>query len=366
VASCQNYEHGYFSPFRHITADNPDLVVHVGDYIYESNTIGLRVPRQHALPEAYTLDDYRARYALYKSDADLASAHAASPWLVTWDDHEVDNDYAADQSEEGDAVELFLSRRAAAYRAYYEHMPLPRRAVPFGSHMRLYAQRAFGNLASIYMLDQRQYRSPEACGRPGKPAGNRMNCPELSLPTRTMLGTAQEQWLEGALGATRARWNLLAQGTVMSYLDEDPGPGRLFWSDAWNGYPAARERLLGLLEKTKASNPVVLTGDIHTFVVSGLNRTPDNLESPLVASEIATTSVSSWGMPAKILDDWRAINPNLLLASSTHRGYVRLDITPQRLSADLIGIDSPEDPRSAARTLHRFVIESDRPGPLRA
>jgi alkaline phosphatase D len=364
LASCQHYEQGYFSPLRHIAADNPDLVVHVGDYIYEYNTISEGIVRRHNLPEAYTLEDYRARYALYKSDPDLLAAHAVCPWLVTWDDHEVDNDYAGGISEEDDSGELFLARRAAAYRAYYEHMPLPRRAVPSGAHMRLYAQRTFGNLASIYMLDQRQYRAPEACGLTGKPAGNRGNCAELSLPTRTMLGASQEGWLEAQLRRSRTKWNLLAQGTVMSYLDEDPGAEKLFWSDSWNGYPAAREQVVSLLERTQVSNPVVLTGDIHSFLVGGLNRVADNPESPLIATELVTTSVSSWGIPQQTLDAWRSINPNVLLATSSHRGYVRLDITPERLSADLVGIESAQDPLAAARTIQKIVIESNQPRPL--
>ncbi|HSC05549.1 MAG TPA: alkaline phosphatase D family protein, partial [Steroidobacteraceae bacterium] len=159
VASCQQYEHGYYAAYRHIVADDPDLIVHVGDYIYEL-TWGKDLVRHHGSGECYTLADYRARYALYRSDPDLAAAHAACPWLLTWDDHEVDNDYAGDSSEEADDPELFHARRAAAYRAYYEHMPLPRRAAPAGAAMRLYTSLPFGNLLNLHLLDERQYRSP--------------------------------------------------------------------------------------------------------------------------------------------------------------------------------------------------------------
>ena len=168
VASCQQYEHGYYAAYRHMREDAPDLIVHVGDYIYEQSW-GTNPVRSHGAPECYTLDDYRTRHALYRGDEDLQAAHAACPWLVTWDDHEVDNDYAAAISEENDAEALFLARRAAAYQAYYEHMPLPRRAVPFGAHMRLHAARAFGDLAQIVMLDGRQYRSPH-CLSGARPA----------------------------------------------------------------------------------------------------------------------------------------------------------------------------------------------------
>jgi alkaline phosphatase D len=255
VASCQQYEHGYYTAYRQMMADNVDLIVHTGDYIYEMSWGESKV-RAHGSPECYTLEDYRARYALYKSDPHLAAAHASCPWLVTWDDHEVDNDYAGAVSEENDPPELFLARRAAAYRAYYEHMPLPRRAVPSGAHMRLYAQRAFGDLVALHMLDQRQYRSPIACPPPGRRgAWSVSNCPELQDSSRTKLGAAQEEWLFAALGSSRARWNLLAQGTVMAHIDEDPGPGHTYWTDGWNGYPAARDRLVNFLaESTRSSS----------------------------------------------------------------------------------------------------------------
>jgi len=366
VACCQQYEHGYFSAYRHMLADDLDLIVHNGDYIYELS-FGTDRVRSHGTPEAYSLDDYRARFSLYKSDPDLAAAHAACPWLVTWDDHEVDNDYAGTVSEEDDDTESFLARRTAAYRAYYEHMPLPRRAVPLGSQMRLYAQRAFGDLASIFMLDQRQYRSAEACPQQGHGGGHRVSdCAELDLPSRTMLGERQESWLFAGLASSRARWTLLAQGTVMAYVDEQPGAGHRFWTDAWNGYPAARARLIDFLADRRIANPVVLSGDIHAFVVSGLHREAADLSSPVVASELVTTSISSQGIPQKTLDDWRAGNPNLLLADSQHRGYLRLDLTHSALKADLVAMDAVKDPRTNAHTLRSFVIEADHPGPVAA
>ncbi len=367
VVSCQHYEQGYFSAYRHMLADNLDLIVHVGDYIYELSW-GENLVRRHGAPDTFTLEDYRARYALYKSDPDLAAAHAAYPWLVTWDDHEVANDYAGATSEDDDDPELFLARRAAAYRAYYEHMPLPRHAVPFGPNMRLYAQRSFGDLASIFMLDQRQYRSPEACPRPGRKGSNRVggDCAELEDPSRTMLGTRQEQWLNAALSETRSRWNVLAQGTVMAHIDEDPGPGHRYWTDAWNGYPAARSRLLKSLSDRRVANPVVLSGDIHAFVVSRLNQDARDLASPVVASELVTTAVTSQGMAQKTLDEWRVGNPNLLLASSEARGYMRLDMTRERLLADLVALSSEKDPHSTTRIMKSFAVESGKPGPVPA
>jgi len=367
VVSCQQYEHGYFNAYRHMLDDNLDLITHVGDYIYEVSW-GAKGVRSHGTPEAYTLDDYRARYALYKTDPDLSAAHAAYPWVVTWDDHEVNNDYADDISQENDDPDLFLARRAAAYRAYYEHMPLPARMIPVGPKMRLHSHYSYGDLLSITLLDGRQYRSPEACPRPGFAGSNNVtqDCAELELESRTMLGSRQEAWLGGILKSDNRAWNLLAQGTVMSYIDEDPSANKRFWTDAWNGYPAARARLMNFLSSAKIPNPVVLSGDIHAFIASGLHQTAADLESPVVASEFVTTSVSAQALPQSTLSAWQAANPNLLVATSEYRGYTRLDITPARLQADLIAMDSVKTPKSGRKTLHSFAVESGRPLPVKA
>lgn len=367
LVCCQHYEQGYYTAYRHVVADAPDLILHVGDYIYESNS-HLRV-RNHDLPVAFTLDDYRARHALYRSDPDLAAAHAAHPWLLVWDDHDVANDYAGEVSEENEDPKLFLARRAAAYRAYYEHMPMPRWAVPAGPDMHMYGQRSYGDLASILLLDQRQYRSPEACPPPGRAGGHRIDeheCPELAAPGRTMLGARQEQWACAALADSRTKWNLLAQGTLMGHLNEAPLPEHRYWTDAWNGYPAARDRLVGFLAQSKVSNPVVLSGDIHAFVVSGLHRTAADLESPVVAPEFVTTSVSSDAMPEQYFADARRLNPNLMVATGLHRGYLRLNVRRAELRADLIALETVKQPNGAARVLSSFVVESGRPTPVEA
>jgi len=368
VANCQHYEQGYYTAYRHMLDDNLDLILHVGDYIYEVGSAqDVELVRRHGAPTTFTLDDYRARHALYKTDPDLQAAHAACPWLLVWDDHDVANDYAGDISEYDDDPELFRARRAGAYRAYYEHMPLPRQAVPFGPDMRLYAERATGNLASFFLLDQRQYRSPEACPLPGRRGGHRVShCPEIDDPTRTMLGSRQELWLQGRLAASRSRWNVLAEGTVMSYIDEEPRPGKTFWTDAWNGYPVARDRLMALLADEKVSNPVVLSGDIHAYVVSGLHLKAGELDSPVVACEFTATSISSHGPAQSILDGWQRMNPNLLLINGEHRGYLRLDLTRDRLQTDLVILDTEKKPNSPRRTLASFVVEVGNSQPMRA
>ena len=367
VVCCQHYEQGYYTAYRHMLADNLDLIVHVGDYIYEGNSV--KKVRNHNMPVAYTLDDYRARHALYRTDRDLANAHAAVPWLLIWDDHDVANDYADDISEEDDDPQLFLARRAAAYQAYYEHLPLPRWAVPSGPAMRLYAQRSFGDLASIVLLDQRQYRSPEACPPLGRAGGHRVeesSCPELDDPSRTMLGGRQEAWAQGQLLASQTRWNLLAQGTLMAHNNEAALPEHRYWTDAWNGYPAARERLMKFLAERHIANPVVLSGDIHAFVVSDLRLKAADLSSPVVAPEFVTTSISSDALPETYFENVRKLNPNLLTATGLYRGYVSLDITKEHLRADLIAIDTVKTPDSGRHTLVSYVVEAGKPALLTA
>jgi alkaline phosphatase D len=294
VASCQQFEHGYFHAYRHMLADDLDLIVHVGDYIYESSW-GSPAVRHHKIPECVSLEDYRLQYALYRSDPDLQAAHAQYPWLLTWDDHEVENDYAGEMSLTDDPRAWFLARRAAAYAAYYEHMPLPRRALPHGADLRLFNRRAFGTLATLYMIDSRQYRSPLACTRPFWRGARMVNCSELHDPQRTKLGEAQESWLRERFAISETQWNLLAQGTLMAYLNEGTKDEPLFRNDSWNGYHAARERMMAALVETRVANPVVLSGDIHAFLVANLHRNPADAESPLVASELVATSISSHG-----------------------------------------------------------------------
>jgi alkaline phosphatase D len=365
LAACQQYEHGYYSAYRHMLTDDLDLIVHVGDYIYE-HSWGDRLIRRHEADETYTLEDYRRRHAFYRTDPDLAAAHAAYPWLITWDDHEVDNDYVGDTSRDGDDPHVFLARRAAAYRAFYEHLPLPRKAMPTSGGMRLHAQRAFGDLASIALLDERQYRARQACAPAGKRGGQRVApCPELDDPSRTVLGAAQEQWLQATLTASRARWNLLAQGVVMSYIDEDPGEGRRYWSDGWGGYPPARKRLLDFLAERRIANPVVLSGDIHAFVAGVLNAIPEDAASPVVATELVTSSITSQGLPESLVKNI-ATNANISHVSSTHRGYVRIDLSRERLHADLVAMDDATQKDSGRSTLAAFAIEHGRPALVRA
>ena len=367
-ASCQQYEQGYYGAYRHVVADDPDLVLFLGDYIYEASW-GRDHVRRHGSREAKTLIDYRMRYALYKSDTDLQAAHTIAPWIITWDDHEVENDYANDRSENNDDPEWFLARRAAAYKAFYEHMPLPRSAMPSGPNARIHARIAYGDLATFHVLDDRQYRSPQACPRPGRGGSNTVyatECAELADPARTLLGAEQENWLEAGLGASRTRWNILAQQSVMAQVDQRPGPGRRAWTDAWDGYPLARKRLLDFIAGRKVPNPVALGGDVHMFYVNDLKADFDNAASPTVASEFVGTSITSQSRSQESVRRLLPDNPHIRFADSRYRGYTRVELTPGRMAVDLRAMENVASPDAPCSTLASFVVENGRPGPQKA
>jgi alkaline phosphatase D len=368
-ASCQQYEQGYYGAYRHVLADAPDVVAFLGDYIYES-TWGKDHVRSHGSPEPYTLEDYRARHALYRSDPDLQASHAACPWILTWDDHEVDNDYADDRPEDGMGREAFLERRAAAYRAYFEHLPLPPRMRPEGPRMRIHTHLDWGALARFHIVDTRQHRSWQACPRPNRRGGSNTvdieECPRLGAPGRSMLGRAQERWLERTLGESRAQWNLLAQTTPMAQFDQLPGPGRRAWTDGWDGYPAARQRLLDFLHSRRIANPVVLGGDVHSFNVNQLKLDFDDPASPSVASEFVTTSITSQAWPQERLNQYLPDNPHMLLVDSRYRGYTRVDASAARMQVDLRAMESVQRRDAPCRTLASFTVESETPRPQRS
>lgn len=364
-ASCQQYEQGWYTAHRHMAADDLDLVAFLGDYIYESSW-GREHVRKHDAGEPYTLDEYRARHALYKSDPDLQQAHAACPWIVTWDDHEVDNDYANDRPEDGMPREPFLARRAAAYRAYYEHMPLPASMRPVGPDMRIHTALPWGRLANFFVLDDRQYRDPQVC--PSRRGGGSTVvdpeiCTEIDERSRSLLGAAQEAWLERSLAGSKAGWNILAQQTLMAQLDRKLGPGRQFWTDGWDGYPMARRRLLDFIQLNRIRNPVVIGGDVHMHWVADLKPDFDDDRSPVVASEFCGTSISSQGPSQKMVDALARENPHVRYGRSDRRGYVRASIAGGRFSVDLVGLETVKKPDARAEVLARFAVEDGRPGP---
>ena len=355
--SCQNYEMGYFTAYQHAAAEDLDVIFHLGDYIYEAAGSPGRA-RSHAGLELITLDDYRTRYAVYKTDADLQAAHAAFPWIVTWDDHEVQNNYAGAVSQDNDSPEVFLTRRAAAYQAYYEHMPL-RTARPAGPSLRLYRRFSFGSLASFFVLDTRQYRTDQPCGD-----GGQVLCPGVFDPNATLLGASQERWLVRGLAGSRARWNVLPQQVMMAPVDRAPGQDRRYAMDQWGGYNAERTRLLEFFGARRTSNPVVLTGDSHSNWVNDLKINATDPKSPVVATEFVGTSITSGGDGFDGLDTFGGLaseNPFVKFYNS-QRGYVSCEITPKQMRAEYRVLDYVTRPDSPRKTRAVFVVEDGRPG----
>jgi len=364
-ACCQQYEQGYYVAYRHMAQEALDLVIHVGDYIYESSW-GRNHVRSHGADEPRTLIEYRNRYALYKSDTDLQAAHAAFSWIVTWDDHEVQNDYANDRSQFLEDPAVFLERRAAAYQAYYEHLPLPAWARPAGPHMQLYTHAAFGQLVRFHVLDDRQYRSHQVCARPDRGGSNVVlasACPERLDEKLTLLGTAQEQWLLDGLGQSNARWNIIAQQTLMAQADRFPGPeAQQFWTDGWDGYPRARERLLHFISERRMGNVIVIGGDVHMSVVADLKVDFDDPRAPVVASEVVTTSITAQGMSRKQADAIVAKNPHIKFMNSVNRGYTMMEVTADRCIARLRTVRSVTDRYAPIRDLAAYAVEHGKPG----
>lgn len=360
-ASCQKYEAGFYSAHAHMVEEAPDLILFLGDYIYEGAPGSKGAVRLHANPEPKDVAGYRVRYASYKTDPLLQAAHAVAPWMVTWDDHEVSNDYGGDHDQDGVSGETFLRRRAAAYQAYYEHMPLRRRTIPVGPDMLLYRRLDWGTLAQIQVVDDRQYRDGKPCQPPGPPHRGKLigDCEERRDPARSILGQTQEAWLMDSLATSKAQWNLLAQQTLFSELQlGDPAiqATRAYSSDGWDGYPASRARILRQWREAKVSNPIALGGDIHAFAAADLCEASDG---PAVGAEFVGGSISSLGGGEGA---YAAKNPHIKLYDGAVRGYGRVDLTPKDSRVTFRAVENALVPTSPIRDLARFALENGVPG----
>jgi len=375
LASCQHYEAGYFTVHREIAAADVDLVLFVGDYIYTTEVPSYNRVRRHphrfpSRHERHTLADYRIHHASYKLDADLRACHAAHPWLLAWDDNEVVNDYTGDHDadmEEGD-VQAFLAVRAAAYRAYFEHLPISPSRAPTGPRMHMQARYDWGRLATFWTVDTRQHRDPSPCERPTQRlfSGKLLrDCPALQAPERQMLGAAQESWLGWELASSMADWKFIAQSTQVSPGTLRAPFGRVIYGDGWDAFPGARERLMQAIAQPRVPDVVCLGGDVHRHVAAQLRLHPDDPTSPVLASEIVATSVSSKGL-SEVVTAWiKSGNPDMLHARADQRGYVVLDVTPSRVEVEFRGTPHPVRPDARFRTQARYRIDRGIPGPRR-
>jgi alkaline phosphatase D len=367
--SCQKYEAGFYAAWHHVVAEDPDLILFLGDYIYEGAPSAKDAVRLHKNPEPMDLAGYRVRYATYKLDPLLQAAHQIAPWATTWDDHEVANDYAGAFDEGNSDPAIFLHRRAAAYQAYYEHLPLRPAMHPKGPDMRLYRTLDWGNLAQFQIVDDRQYRGTRACQPPGLVEAHKKYkslvapCADLDDPARSMLGTDQEAWLMDKLGTSKAKWNILAQQTLMHrQLRTDPAApeaGPKIPADTWTGFPAARDRIFRRWSDAKTSNPLTLGGDIHAFAASDLTS-PERPDGPAIASEFVGGSITSLFHD----DSYKALakSNGLAFAENEVRGYARLDFTAKGAEVSFRGLADARREDSAISDIARFSLEAGRPG----
>lgn len=362
--SCQNYEHGYYTAHEHLAAEDLDFVVHLGDYIYEKRFPSSPTVREHEAGECITLPQYRARYAHYKRDTALQKSHAACPWIATTDDHEVANNFAGAVPQNPDPGD-FLLRRAAAYQAFYEFLPFRRACLPTGPDMRMFRRLPFGDLIDLHVLDTRQYRTDQPCGDGTKP-----RCADALADTQTMMGAEQEQWLARGLRASRARWNVLANQVMINQVKRAPADGaadaELYSMDSWDGYVAARNRLMRVFADLKATNPVVITGDVHSNWVADLKLDFNDASSPIVGAEFVGTSISSGGDGAEgSVDAIAKLNPHIKFFNR-RRGYVRNVVTPSRWVADYRVVEYVSRPGAPIETRASFAVEAGTRGIVRA
>ncbi|WP_237389744.1 alkaline phosphatase D family protein [Bacillus sp. USDA818B3_A] len=361
--SCQQFEHGFYTAYQHLAKEDLDLVFHLGDYIYEYGAneyiASTGNVRTHSGPEIKTINDYRNRYAQYRSDEHLKAAHAAFPWVVTWDDHEVENNYANLIPEKGQSVEEFVVRRAAAYQAYYEHMPLRKSTMPQGADMKIFRDFQYGDLASFFVLDTRQYRDDQANGDSSSP-----QTAESLDPKRTLMGEEQEEWLFNGLDRSKTEWNVLAQQIFFAQRNYGTAAKPKFSMDSWDGYPAARQHVLDYAKDKQLNNLMVLTGDVHASWASNLIEDFDNADSRIIGAEFVGTSITSGGNGADKRADTDKIlglNPHIKFFND-YRGYVRCRVTPERWQADYRVVPYVSKTGADVSTRASFIFEKDEQG----
>ena len=359
-ASCQDITNGYFAAYNDMVRQDPRLIIHTGDYIYESIYRGgvRRIP----VPVAMTLEDYRLLHARYKLDPHLQRAHAAAPWLLIWDDHEVENDWGGSYSESIRDPEQFLKRKTAAIKAYYEHLPLRLSTKMQRGRSRIHQRTVIGDLIEFNLLDCRQYRDQPPCqDEAGHVPLQIKPCEEALSQDRSMLGHEQERWLRLGFGHAGAKWNSLVQTTYMAPFDYISGTDTGYKTDGWDGYAATRQRILDMIVEKRAVNPVAIGGEIHAFYAGVVNATAFDFDSPPVLSELICTSITSGGGEDKRYHETLGLfpeNPFARFFENRVRGYALCNVNHQRWHTSLRMIDDVQDPNSPGSTLKELVIEA--------
>ena len=365
-ASCSRWDAGFFTAYGHLAEEDVDLVVHLGDYLYEYGINAHGGARNQPMgpelaSETTDLARYRLQYGVYKSDPDLMAAHAAHAFVVTPDDHEVENNWADEVPEASSQSKgpLWMPRRTAAFQAYYENLPFRASSVPQGADMRIHRRVGFGDLLDLNVIDTRQYRDDQPYGDGSDAPG-----PESTDPSTSMMGFEQEAWLLGNFAKSSARWQVIANQAPMAETDQDAGPGKLLFMDPWDGYVANRERVLGGAVNRGVDNLVVITGDRHQNYASNLLLDYDDPASPVVGSEFVGTSITSGGDGADMTpggENLLAANPHMRFFNS-QRGYVRCRVTKEEWRSDFRVVPYVTRPGAPISTRATYVVEDGVPG----
>lgn len=367
-ATCQRWSSGYYTAYRDMVQNDLDLVFHLGDYIYEYPIT--RSGRDGLIPSGFEegttdLRTYRLRHTLVKLDPDLQAAHAKFPFSVIWDDHELENDYSGLAPENGSPSPEFTARRAAAYQAFYEHIPMRLSLAGLArAELRIYRRLSYGRLAEFTMFDDRQYRTDNPCGD-----GEQLRCNEAIAGDYTMLGARQEAWASRGFARSHAKWNIVAQQLLLAELEHLPYQENLYWNDAWDGYPLARQRLLQSVIDTGVSNPVFLTGDWHSTFVNDLKLDFKDAHSPTIATELVTPAITTGGDSTPYGPYYAPMipfNPHIKYYEGDRRGYFKANLTEARMALDLRFVTSVENNEGTGYTERSFVVEDGVPGAIPA
>ncbi|MPZ41153.1 MAG: alkaline phosphatase [Rhizobiales bacterium] len=372
AASCQHWMYGNWAAYRRMIEEDITFVLHLGDYIYEAPSSSAAAVKQKVRDVPFgvpkTLADYRQMHSLYKSDTAIQAAHAAFPWIAIWDDHDVENDYAGDRAPGRPGRAVFLQQRAAAYQAYWEHLPLRMAQRPAGPDALLYRRLTFGDLLDLVMLDERQYRSPLACP-PAPPAldRNRLvvadSSPELFDTGRTMIGDEQERWLARCLAEpARARWLVLGQQLMFAPFLQPLKAGTGVGTDGWGGYAASHQRVLDLVAARPNRDTLVLGGDVHGFIASDVPMRGSDVRSAAVAAHVVCGPISSRLGAHDRYVAALPLNPHVKFVDARHHGFTRCTLERDRAVFEFRAVDDVRDPGSNLSTLAAFETRWGTPG----
>jgi alkaline phosphatase D len=355
VVSCNHWEAGYFTAYGHLAKESQlDLVTHLGDYIYEYGpTANPNSPRRHSTTEARNLDLYRARYAEYKSDKNFQAAHARCPWVVVWDDHEVDNNYAGLSGENDMESEAQMrARRAAAYQAWWEHQPARLTRATDWADLKIYRSLEWGGLVKFWMLDTRQYRANQACDDGNK----KVPCGDWDDPKRQFMGAEEEKWLEqGLASSAKSQWQVIGNQTIAASFDSGAAPDHEYSMDSWSGYPAAQKRFTNMIGKHAANRTVIITGDNHANWVHDIQSAGKTVATELVGTSI--TSGGDGGERSGFYTEARAARNPQVKWHNNRRGYFVCDVEGDKIGATFRTVPFVSKPDATIETASEWWLK---------